>query len=194
MLRLNRQFDQLDEKTLEEIVKKLREGKATFEDKECLYNSHVKLAIAIAKDYKYKVPQKIREDIYSEALLALSKAIDEAPKKLVNDDFTKFSKYRIMTIIRNFIRQETKQNIIRIECFNDTTEELARLDFDQNNFDLEEEIKKTLSSRTHRIIVKYLTEGYTQQEIAHKMKVSKSRINRYCAEIKEKILKRGNLK
>ena len=192
MTKLNQQFEQLDEEVLENLIIKLRLGQATKQDKECIYNSHAKLAIAIAKDYKYKVPQKIREDIYGEALYALSKAIDEAPKKLINNNFTKFCKYRILTLIRNFIRKELKQGIIKSTDFNDYTEELAKFDFGQNTYDLKEELNKIILLNKHKIIIKYLLEGYTKKEIAKVLLVSEPRINQFCNEIKDKILKRNN--
>lgn len=166
----------------EDLIIKLRAGQATEQDKLEIYKAYCRLATTIATDYKYKVPLKLRDDIFSEAQYALIKAIDEAPNKMYDNNFVKFLRARIKTIIRNFIRKEYKNKIDE-----SIQEDPSKLDFSYNELELNEEIKNIFKTTLERQIIVLLIEGYNNKEIAEILNKSPERISQYRSIIKKKI-------
>ena len=189
-MRLNKQFIQLDDSVLDSLVVKLREGQATEKDKEDIFNSIVKLIIKIVKRFVSKVPQKCREDIYSEAFEALVLAINEAQQKLYNNDIQKFCSYRVLSRLRNFVREETKRSASKFQQYND---DVSEIDTGQELSDLREELTKIIENDREKLIIDYLYKGYNRKEIADRLKISPTRVKQLCQYIGEKILERGNL-
>lgn len=146
----------------------------------------------------YCVPSYDRDELYDVAAIALCKAA-----ATYNKDASKFATYAIKCItneLRLYHRKiaASKRIPADLVCSYDitTAEGLTLVDLISDSVNVEEEVvakaflKSTIESfdRKQRNIVKYLSLGYKQQEIADAIGYSQAQVSRSIKEIKEIIV------
>ncbi len=98
---------QLSTADLDYLVRHLRAGLITKEEKHELYISHVRLAIRIAGSYAWLAPHLI-SDLIQAAMLAIAEAVASAPERLHDNNITPF----ITTRIRGALHDEIAAQFI----------------------------------------------------------------------------------
>ncbi len=95
----------IDPAIIDWIVFEYRSGCATPEMRTQLYEGHLRLAIMIAGQYAAQAPRKAA-DLVQEACLGIGIALNEAPEKLYDNNFTPFCAMKIHSRCSRFLNTD----------------------------------------------------------------------------------------
>lgn len=181
------QPEEITPERVKEIVSLLKNSEENNDLKHELIKGHIKMAFKCAARFSRKYP-RFREDIQSEAFLAVVKAVDRI-KHIKHEEYTKFIAKYVHSAIATFLNFNTRPLNIpfkraeemeeTVKSFNEVETLESRKESEEHLTDTFERIIKSaeLNTMEHQIILLHLT-GHTDSEIAKQFDLSQQRINK----------------
>ena len=166
-----------------EIAQKLRVKNATREERDELFLGHLALAAGITGKY-VKVCGMVGDELFSEATLAIAMAIEEAPSKLVDDNFTWFCTAKIHSrLMQTWEKRKYVEDFVSA-CHAKIARGQQRMA--HRAIQLMDDILGLAANETEEQIIKLRAEGYTDEEVAQKIGVPRREVNRIRQKIEER--------
>ncbi len=204
----------IDEGRLAYLTSRIRNGDITPNEREELGRSFIRLALKVASSYAARKPSKA-DDYSSAALFGIAYALDKAQEKLIDDNITGWVIVNIRRFIRRFYetdhmvrtpsttyhrakaegRQLNSQSVFVVDnrelnagegTKTSVLYQRVRVRPSGSIFELKEMLQLSARDDRDRNILKLRSEGYTDAEIAERMEISTTYVQRKRTEIESR--------
>lgn len=177
-----------DEEELLNAVRLLRAGNADKKLRDYIIMSHLRVAMSIVNQASQRAFKGAEDDLIGEAMLLLSRRLNEAPEKLFDDNITPYlldsfmhnlldavGYNRAVRIPRSTVREQLRSGG-NIDLPNSQSlETIPELEVPALEF--QDDFKRLVRNPKEKDMIDLLIEGYTAVEVAEKLGLSPTRIS-----------------